>query len=153
MATSLSGPISDTSGCVIFQRLSIAAVSGQPWENSQLNHLVFAFLVAARFADSIISLPPCQFARNTFRSFASFSMNCIASGEGSSASRRTLARSPPLAIAYRAFISSLRATWAFHRCIHTAQTPSDTMRKIAKTTSSGRFEFRGILFRLKSSPK
>jgi hypothetical protein len=53
MATSLSIPISDTSGCVIFLRLSIAPVSGQPWEDFQLNHLVLAFLVAARFADPI----------------------------------------------------------------------------------------------------
>ena len=46
--TSLSQPISDTSGCVIFQRLSIAAVSGQPRENFQLNHLMFTFLVGLR---------------------------------------------------------------------------------------------------------
>ena len=41
-------------------------VSGQPWENFQLTHLVFAFLVAARFADHIVSLPPYQFARDRF---------------------------------------------------------------------------------------
>ena len=34
--TSLSIPVSDTSGCVIFRRLSIAPVSGQPWEDFQL---------------------------------------------------------------------------------------------------------------------
>ena len=39
-------------------------VSGQPWENFQLNHPGFAFLVAARFADPIISLLPYQFARD-----------------------------------------------------------------------------------------
>src|SRR5215469_13201738 len=66
MATSLSILISDTSGCVIFRRLSIAPVSGQPWEDFQLNHLVLAFLVAARFADPIVSLQPYQFARDTF---------------------------------------------------------------------------------------
>ena len=60
MATSLSILISDTSGCVIFRRLSIAPVSGQPWEDFQLNHLVLAFLVAARFADPIVSLQPYQ---------------------------------------------------------------------------------------------
>jgi hypothetical protein len=66
MATSLSSPLSDTNGCVIFPRLSIVAVSGQPWENFQLNHLVFPFLVAARFAaDPIVSLPPYQFAYKT----------------------------------------------------------------------------------------
>jgi hypothetical protein len=64
MATSLSILISDTSGCVIFRRLSIAQVSGQPWEDFQLNHLVLAFLVcgvqgrsAARFADPIRFTP------------------------------------------------------------------------------------------------
>jgi hypothetical protein len=36
MATSLSSPLSDTGGCVIFQRLPIAAVSGQPRENGEL---------------------------------------------------------------------------------------------------------------------
>src|SRR5215468_10093870 len=66
MATSLSNLISDTSGCVIFRRLSIAPVSGQPWEDFQLNHLVLAFVVAARFADPIVSLQPYQFARDTF---------------------------------------------------------------------------------------
>ena len=38
MATSLSILISDTSGCVILRRLSIAPVSGQPWKDFQLNH-------------------------------------------------------------------------------------------------------------------
>jgi hypothetical protein len=57
MATSLSILISDTSGCVIFRRLSIAPVSGQPWEDFQLNHLVLAFLVAARFAHPIRFTP------------------------------------------------------------------------------------------------
>jgi integrase len=65
MATSLSILISDTSGCVIFRRLSIAPVSGHPWEDFQLNHLVLAFLVAARFADPIVSLQPYQFARDS----------------------------------------------------------------------------------------
>src|SRR5215471_874677 len=64
MATSLSILISDTSGCVIFRRLSIAPVSVQPWEDFQLNHLVLAFLLAARFADPIVSLQPYQFARD-----------------------------------------------------------------------------------------
>jgi hypothetical protein len=64
VATSTSETISDASGRVIFQKLSIAPVSGQPWENFQLNHAVFEFLVAAHFADSIISLPPHQFARD-----------------------------------------------------------------------------------------
>jgi len=62
MATALSILISDTSGCVIFRRLSIAPVSGQPWEDFQFNHLVLAFLVAARLADPIVSLQPYQFA-------------------------------------------------------------------------------------------
>jgi len=66
MATALSILISDTGGCVIFRRLSIAPVSGQPWEDFRLNHLVLAFLVAARFADPIVSLQPYQFARDKF---------------------------------------------------------------------------------------
>ena len=40
-------------------------VSGQPWENFQLTHLMFAFLVAVRFADPIVSLPTYQFARDS----------------------------------------------------------------------------------------
>ena len=35
-----------------------------PWEDFQLNHLVLAFLVAARFANPIVSLQPYQFARD-----------------------------------------------------------------------------------------
>jgi len=35
-------------------------------QNFQLNHLLFAFLVAARFADPIVSLPPYQFAKDKF---------------------------------------------------------------------------------------
>src|SRR5205085_6365423 len=58
MATALSILISDTHGCVIFRRLSIAPVFGQLREDFQLNHLG---LVAARFADPIVSLQPCQF--------------------------------------------------------------------------------------------
>ena len=50
---------------MIFRRLSIAPVSGQPWEDFQFNHLVLAFLVAARFANPIVSLQPYQFARDT----------------------------------------------------------------------------------------
>src|SRR5215469_5272362 len=66
MATALSILISDTSGGVIFRRLSIALVSGRPWEDFQFNHLVLAFLVAARFADPIVSLQPYQFARDRY---------------------------------------------------------------------------------------
>jgi hypothetical protein len=44
-------------------RCSIRSTLGK-LENFQLNHLVFAFLVAARFADPILSLPPYQFARD-----------------------------------------------------------------------------------------
>jgi len=66
MATSLSILISDTSGCVIFRRLSITPVSGQPWEDLQLNHLALAFLVAACFADRIVSLQPYQSPETPF---------------------------------------------------------------------------------------
>src|SRR5215469_422971 len=68
MATSLSFLISDTSGCVIFRRLSIAPVSGQLWEDFQLNHLVLAFLVAARFADPIRFTPTVCTPRDRVRS-------------------------------------------------------------------------------------
>ena len=67
MATSLSILISDTSSCVIFRRLSIAPVSGQPREDFQFNHLALAFLLAARFANPIVSLQPYQFARHRRR--------------------------------------------------------------------------------------
>src|SRR5215469_2956697 len=50
----------------IFRRLSIAPVSGQPWEDFQLNHLVLAFLVAARPVNPIVSLQPYQFARDNY---------------------------------------------------------------------------------------
>src|SRR5215469_2573045 len=79
MATSLSILISDTSGCVIFRRLSIAPASGRPWEDFQFNP-VLAFLVAARFADPIVSLQPYQFARDTFTNSGSplnASYHCI----------------------------------------------------------------------------
>jgi hypothetical protein len=62
MATSLSSLISDTSGCVIFRRLSIAPVSGQAWEDFQLIKSSGACVVAARFADPIVSVQPYQFA-------------------------------------------------------------------------------------------
>jgi len=59
-------PKSDTSGCVTFQdsrSLRIRSTLGK-FQNFQLNHLLFAFLVAARFADPIVSLPSYQFARD-----------------------------------------------------------------------------------------
>src|SRR5215831_975089 len=71
MATSLSILISDTSGCVIFRRLSIAPLSGQPWEDVQLNHLLLAFLVAARFADPIRFTPTVSIRqRQDYAAFA-----------------------------------------------------------------------------------
>src|SRR5215469_2999667 len=59
MATSLSIRIIRHPWLRDFRRLSIAPVSGQPWENFQLNHLVTAF---SRFADPIVSLQRYQFA-------------------------------------------------------------------------------------------
>ena len=73
MATSLSILISDTSGCVIFRRLSNSAIRSTLRRLPiRLDHLVLAFLVAARFADPIVSLQPYQFARDTFRFRRSF---------------------------------------------------------------------------------
>ncbi len=60
MATTLSGPLSDTDGCLLSQRFALAAVSGRPLQKSRNK---FAFLVAARFAALIVSLPPYQFDR------------------------------------------------------------------------------------------
>ncbi len=60
--------MSDTSGCATFQdsrSLGIRSTLGK-LQNFQLSHLLFAFLVAARFADPIVSLPPYQFAKNKF---------------------------------------------------------------------------------------
>src|SRR5215469_3917027 len=67
MATSLSILISDTNGCVIFRRLSIAPVSGQPWEDFQLNHLLLALLVAACFADPIRFTPTASIRQRQVR--------------------------------------------------------------------------------------
>jgi hypothetical protein len=47
MATTLSGPLRDTGGCLISQRFMLAAVSGRPLQKPLP---VFAFSVAARFA-------------------------------------------------------------------------------------------------------
>ena len=45
-----------------FRRLSIAPVSGQAWEDFQLIKSSGACVVAARFADPIVSVQPYQFA-------------------------------------------------------------------------------------------
>ena len=64
MATSLSILISDTSGCVIFRRLSIAPVSGQPWEDFQLNHRCSRSWLLRASRIRSFSLQPYQFARH-----------------------------------------------------------------------------------------
>jgi hypothetical protein len=63
MATSLSGPLSDTGGCLISQRFALATVSGL-CKNLERNHPFFACSVAPRFAAPMVSLPPYQFARD-----------------------------------------------------------------------------------------
>jgi putative transposase len=54
MATPLSGPLSDTGGCLICQRLAFAAIFGQPRQNFQ--EIIRCFSIAACFAAP--SLPP-----------------------------------------------------------------------------------------------
>ena len=56
MATPLSGPLSDRSGCLICPRLALAAIFGQPPQNSQ--EIIRRFSIAACFAAPIVSLPP-----------------------------------------------------------------------------------------------
>jgi transposase InsO family protein len=54
MATSLSRPISDTAGCLICQRLALAAIFGQPRQN--FHEIIRSFSIAACFAAPIVSL-------------------------------------------------------------------------------------------------
>ena len=71
MATSLSRPISDTAGCLICQRLALAAIFGQPRQNFQ--EIIRSLSVAACVAAPIVSLPrdASQKRDSThFRSFA-----------------------------------------------------------------------------------
>jgi len=56
MATPLSGPLSDTGGCLISQRLALSAIFGQPRQNFQA--IIRSFSIAACFAAPIVSLPP-----------------------------------------------------------------------------------------------
>jgi transposase InsO family protein len=60
----LSGPLSDTGGCLISQRFALAAVSGRPLQKPRMKSPNVRVLVAARFAAPIVSLPPYQFARD-----------------------------------------------------------------------------------------
>src|SRR5271169_5474728 len=56
LATSLPILILDASGCLICQRLALAAIFGQPRQNFQ--EIIRYFSVAACFAAPIVSLPP-----------------------------------------------------------------------------------------------
>ncbi len=69
MATTLSSPIPNTSRRLTFQRLSLAAVSGQRRQKHPMKSygLCVLMIVAARFADPIVSPPPYQFARDTLQ--------------------------------------------------------------------------------------
>src|SRR5215469_4799228 len=77
IATSLSILISDTSGCVIFQRLSIAPVSGQPSEDFQLNHLVLAFCCALRGSDRFTPTVSIRQRQDVPRVAAAFPPRCV----------------------------------------------------------------------------
>ena len=70
-----------------FRRLSIAPVSGQPWEDFPFNHLVLAFLVAARLADPIVSLQPYQFAIDRPFTSEGFYLNHDAGGKSGPCAR------------------------------------------------------------------
>jgi hypothetical protein len=54
LATSLPILISDTGGCLIFQRLALAAVSGQPRQDFQ--EIIRCFSIGACFAGPVVSL-------------------------------------------------------------------------------------------------
>jgi hypothetical protein len=71
MATSLSRPISDTSGCLICQRLALAAIFGQLRQNFQ--EIIRSLSIAACVAAPIVSLPRDASRKRDsthFRSFA-----------------------------------------------------------------------------------
>ena len=55
MATTLSGPLSEPNGSLTLQRLALTAVSDQPLQKPRVKSSGVA-LVAARFADAIVSL-------------------------------------------------------------------------------------------------
>ena len=61
MATTLSSPLSDTDGCLIWQRLALAAVSVRHRQNFQ--EIIQCFPIAKHFADRIVSLPPDAFRK------------------------------------------------------------------------------------------
>ncbi len=56
MATTLSGPLSDTGGCLISQRFALATVFGQPRQTFQ--EINRCFSIAACFAAPVVSLQP-----------------------------------------------------------------------------------------------
>ncbi len=64
LAASLPILISDGNGGLTVQRLGLTGHPVNLRKKPESNHPVFAFLVAARFADPIVSLPPYQFARD-----------------------------------------------------------------------------------------
>ena len=68
MATPRSGPLSDTGGCLISQRLALSAIFGQPRQNFQA--IIRSFSSAACFAAPIVSLPPVRPESKTQSTFA-----------------------------------------------------------------------------------
>jgi hypothetical protein len=61
----LSRPISDTRGCLSFQRCALPAICRSPWaktRNEIIRVGVLQFFMAARFANLAVSLPRHQFA-------------------------------------------------------------------------------------------
>jgi hypothetical protein len=61
LATPLSRPISDTGSCLIFRESRFLRYTGQPFnlgKDTKCKSFVFEFLIAARFANLAVPLPP-----------------------------------------------------------------------------------------------
>jgi|SRR5580692_7626171 hypothetical protein len=57
------GRLNEVPGLIFFKDSRSRRYPANLGTNSPRHHSVFEFLSAARFADPIVSLPPCQFAR------------------------------------------------------------------------------------------
>jgi hypothetical protein len=68
MATPLPILVSDPNGCLICQRLALAAIFGQPRQNFQ--EIIRCFSIAACFAAPIVSLPRLRPESETQLTFA-----------------------------------------------------------------------------------
>src|SRR4029077_7985455 len=64
MATSLSGPLSDTGGCLISQRFALATISGRPLQKPRMKSPVLCLLSCTALRGSDGFTAPYQFARD-----------------------------------------------------------------------------------------